>query len=113
MLLDARLPGSDITYRATVEPWVGRPLDPPAGAARRTGARTVVYASWNGATEVKAWKVLGGSGAGALSPVASASKSGFETAIPVTQGAKTFRVQALDAHGHAIGTSRSFTVTSG
>ena len=27
--------GPDITYRATVEPWVGLPLYPPSGAARR------------------------------------------------------------------------------
>jgi EmrB/QacA subfamily drug resistance transporter len=113
MLLDARLPGSDITYRATVEPWVGKPLDPPVGAARRTSGRTTVYASWNGATEVKSWRVLGASGAGALTPVAGAQRSGFETAIPVTQAYRTFHVQALDAHGRAIGTSRSFTVTSG
>jgi hypothetical protein len=46
-------------------------------------------------------------------PVASANKSGFETAIPVNQGSATFRVQALDGHGRAIGTSKSFAVTSG
>ncbi len=112
MLLDARLPGSDITYRATVEPWVGKPLDPPAAAARHAGARTTVYASWNGATEVKAWRVMGGSDAGSLNQVASAQKSGFETAIPVTQGYKTFRVQALDGHGRVIGTSKTVTPTS-
>jgi hypothetical protein len=109
MLLDARLPGSDITYRATREPWVGRPLDPPAGSARASGAGTVVYASWNGATEVKTWRVLGGNGAGALTAVATEPKAGFETAIPVTRGYKAFQVQALDAGGRVIGTSRSFT----
>ena len=57
-------PAPDITYRATREPWVGRPLDPPAGSARASGGRTMVYASWNGATEVKSWRVLGGNGAG-------------------------------------------------
>ncbi|MBV8999408.1 MAG: MFS transporter, partial [Solirubrobacterales bacterium] len=113
MLLDARLPGSDISYRATLEPWVGQPLDPPAGAARRTGSRTVVYASWNGATQVRAWRVLGGSRAGALTPVASAGRSGFETAIPVTEAARTFQVQALDERGRTIGTSGPFTVTGG
>ncbi len=109
LLLDARLPGSDITYRATVEPWVGKPLYPPAGAARRSGSRTVVYASWNGATQVRSWRVLGGTSTAA--PVAAAPKSGFETAIPVTSSSRTFRVQALDAHGHALGTSRAFSLT--
>jgi hypothetical protein len=112
MLLDARLPGHDLSYRATVEPWVGTPLSPPAGAARKTGGRTVVYASWNGATQVRSWRVLGGTNSGAQARVASAAKSGFETAIPVTQGYKTFRVQALDAHGRVLGTSRAFTATT-
>jgi EmrB/QacA subfamily drug resistance transporter len=107
MLLDARLPGHDLSYRATVEPWVGAPLYPPSGAARKTGGRTVVYASWNGATQVRSWRVLGDASA----PLASARKSGFETAIPVSQGSRTFRVQALDAHGRVLGTSRAFTTT--
>jgi hypothetical protein len=111
MLLDARLPGHDLSYRATLEPWVGTPSTPPAGAARNSGGHTVVYASWNGATEVRSWRVLGGNSAGAQAQVASAAKSGFETAIPVRQGYKTFRIQALDAHGRAIGTSKAFAVS--
>ena len=111
-LLDARLPGSDITYRATVEPWVGKPSQPPSGAARRAGGRTVVYASWNGATEVSTWRVLGAGTSGGLTQIAEAPRSGFETAIAVTrQGDKTFRVQALDADGRPIGTSRPFTLS--
>ncbi len=107
MLLDARLPGSDISYRASVEPWVGSPLYPPAGAARKAGGRTVVYASWNGATKVRSWRVLGDGG----TQVARATRSGFETVITVNQSSKTFRVQALDEHGRAIGTSKAFGVT--
>jgi EmrB/QacA subfamily drug resistance transporter len=111
MLLDARFPGSDISYRATVEPWVGSPLYPPAAAARRSAGRTTVYASWNGATEVKSWRVLAGTNAGAQARVASAAKSGFETAIRVPEGYKSFRVQALDAHGRTIGTSKAVGVS--
>jgi hypothetical protein len=106
MLLDARMPGSDISYRATVEPWVGKPINPPAAVARHTGGKTTVYASWNGATEVKAWRVMGGGEASNLNQIASVNKSGFETAIPVAQSYKTFQVQALDAHGKVIGTSK-------
>jgi hypothetical protein len=111
LLLDARLPGSDITYRATREPWVGKPLDPPAAAARKTGGRTTVYASWNGATDVKTWRVLAITGGGAPTAVASAGKSGFETGIPVTGGYKTYRVQALDSGGLVIGTSKTISAT--
>jgi EmrB/QacA subfamily drug resistance transporter len=109
LLLEGEFPRPDLTYRATLAQWVGLPLTPPLGAVRRAGAKTTVYASWNGATRVAAWRVLAGSGAGRLSAVASAAKTGFETAIPVPQGYTSFEVQALDSAGRAIGTSRHFT----
>jgi EmrB/QacA subfamily drug resistance transporter len=107
LLLDARLPGSDITYRAMVEPWVGLPLYPPAAAARHRQGGTTVYASWNGATAVAGWRVLAAGGSGLARPVATAAKTGFETAISVPSGYTTFQVQALDARGRVIGTSRT------
>jgi EmrB/QacA subfamily drug resistance transporter len=110
LLLDAYLPHPDLSYRAQVEPWVGLPLYPPAGAARRTAGGTTVYASWNGATQVASWRLLAGSGAGALRVVATKPKSGFETAIPVAGPHTAFRLQALDARGRAIGSSRDFRV---
>ncbi len=106
MLLDARLPGSDITYRAKLEPWVGQPLTPPTAAARQKAGKTTVYASWNGATQVASWKVLDGASG---QTVAAAAKSGFETAIPVGQSHRTFKVQALDAHGHVLGSTSQFS----
>jgi EmrB/QacA subfamily drug resistance transporter len=109
VLLDAVLPGSDLTYRATREPWLGLPLTSPAGAARVVNGRPTVYASWNGATRVAAWRVLGGSSADQLAPVARVARSGFETVIPVSQADTLFRVQALDAGGRVIGTSAAFS----
>ncbi|MGD0199098.1 MAG: MFS transporter [Solirubrobacteraceae bacterium] len=108
-LLDGVLPGSDLSYRALREPWVGLPLYPPAGAARTRGRRTTVYASWNGATKLVAWRVLAGSGTGALRSVATASKRGFETAIPLSGTYKTFEVQALGAGQQVLGTSKRFS----
>jgi EmrB/QacA subfamily drug resistance transporter len=111
LLFEGELPGPDLTYRATLQQWVGEPLVPPAGAARQTGGKTTVYASWNGATQVVSWRVLTGNGTGTATPtvVATAARSGFETAISVPQGDESFRVQALDANGRTIGTSRRFT----
>ena len=40
-----------------------------------------VWASWNGATEVARWEVLGGDSPDALVPLASAPRRGFETAL--------------------------------
>jgi EmrB/QacA subfamily drug resistance transporter len=110
LLLDAVLPGPDLTYRARREPWVGLPLYPPAGAARRQDGRTTVYASWNGATEAVSWRLLAGAGAGPMGAVATAARSGFETAIPVRTGYSSFKVQALNARGAVLGTSGEFGI---
>ena len=108
LLFEGEFPGANLTYRATLEQWTGLPLSRPAGAARREGARTTVYASWNGATKVASWRVLAGPGAGRLAAVATAAKSGFETAIPLAQSYNSFEIQALDAGGRVIGTSLPF-----
>jgi len=107
-LLQGRFPGPDLSYRSTLEPWVGLPLGPPTGAARETGSATTVYVSWNGATQVVAWRVLAGSGA-RLPAVTSAPKSGFETQIPLAGHYRSYEVQALGAGGRVIGTTRRFT----
>ena len=44
---------------------------------------SVVYASWNGATELDTWTVLAGTTAGALAKAGSQRRAGFETAITV------------------------------
>jgi hypothetical protein len=108
VLFDAVLPRPDLSYRATVEPWVGTPLYPPAGAARQQGGRTTVFASWNGATKVAGWRVLGGQSGGALGTIASAQKLGFETAIKVPAGYSTYKVQAVDPSNRVLGTSQAF-----
>ena len=108
LLLDAVLPTPDISYRATLEPWVGLPLSPPVGAARRRHGTTTVYGSWNGATEVASWRVLAGTSAGGMGAVASGPKTGFETAIPISGSYTSYEVQALNTLGKVIGTSRPF-----
>jgi EmrB/QacA subfamily drug resistance transporter len=109
LLLEGKFPEPDLSYRATVDPWVGLPLYPPVGAARTKDGRTTVYASWNGATRVASWRVLAAAGAGRMTAVATSAKSGFETAIPMRQSYKSFEVQALAADGRVIGASRPFT----
>ena len=66
--------------------------------------QTTIYASWNGATEVKTWQVLAVNAAGVL-PVPDAAKSGFETAMTVTGPGRFFQAKALDAHGTVLGVS--------
>jgi EmrB/QacA subfamily drug resistance transporter len=110
LVLDGLLPGSDLSYRATVNPWVGLPLSPPKGAALQSAGRTTVYASWNGDTAVTAWRVLAGASTSSLSPaVTRTTKTGFETAIPITGTHHVYEVQALDSQGHVIGSSNPFS----
>ncbi len=110
LLFDAEFPWPDLTYRATLERWVGLPLYAPVGAASRTAGKTTVYASWNGATQVVSWRVLAAAGAGRLTAVTSAPKSGFETAISAPSGYTSFELQALAANGRVIGASRPFAL---
>ncbi len=107
VLLDARLPGPDLSYRAYLVHWVGQPTQPPAGVVRTQGGRSTVYASWNGATQVASWRVLADRG-GTWAPVAAASKTGFETAIAIAGGSARLQLVALDARGRALGRSAVF-----
>ena len=109
LLLEAELPEPDLTYRATLGRWEGSPLTPPVGAARPRGGGTAIYASWNGATQVASWRVLAGTLAGPMTTVASAPRSGFETTIALARSYPSFKLQALDAAGHVLGTSQAFS----
>jgi hypothetical protein len=108
-LLDAAIPNPDLSYRTYLQSWVGLPLTPPSGAVRSSHGKTTVYASWNGATEVVAWRVLAGSSKSNLKPVVNkSSKTGFETAISVKGSPKLFELQALSSGGKVLGTSKPF-----
>ena len=108
LLLDATLPTPDLSYRVYLQRWVGLPLYPPDGAVRKNGSHTTVYASWNGATKVVSWRVLGGTSAKHLATVATATRSGFETAIGLTKSYKAYKVVALDSKGKVLGRSNVF-----
>lgn len=107
-LIDVRFPDPDQSYRALLANWVGKPASPPSGAVRTTHGKTIVYASWNGATQVAKWRVLAGASGKHLRAVATAGKSGFETAITLAHAYRAYRVLALDARGHVLGTSGLF-----
>jgi hypothetical protein len=114
-LLDVSWPGnarriSNESYRAYLESWSATPYYPPVGAVRTSNGKTTVYASWDGATGVSAWRVLGGSSSKHLSTVvAKAGRTGFETAIKLPHGYGTYEVEALNSRGRVIGTSKAFS----
>jgi Arylsulfotransferase (ASST) len=108
LLLDVVWPMPDQSYRAEKERWTGKPFFPPSGTARTSRGTTTVYASWDGATQVASWRVLAGSSSSHLTTVASAGKSGFETAIRLAHSYKAYKVQALDSNHHVLRTSNVF-----
>jgi hypothetical protein len=106
LVYDAHFPQTSQSYRAFRLPWHAHPADPPAAAVvRRSGDRLTVSASWNGATDVARWEVLGGATDQTLRPVASADRSGFETAITMTTPSAVVAVRAVDASGRELGRS--------
>jgi len=107
LLFDGHMHGSYESYRTYRFPWVGTPTTAPAIAAVGADAKVTVYASWNGATQVTSWRVLAGPSPQALAPVATAADGGFETAIATPARAPYVAVQALEAAGAVIGTSRT------
>jgi Arylsulfotransferase (ASST) len=111
LLLDGHMHGTYQSYRTYRFPWTGTPTSTPAIAAATASAKAggggpiTVYASWNGATQVASWRVLAGPSAGQLAPVATATRTGFETAIATPAREPYVAVQALEASGAVLGSS--------
>jgi hypothetical protein len=105
MLFDLRLPREVQSYRAYRVDWDGQPAAPPAIAVHSAGQAATVYASWNGATAVSAWRILGGQSPGALQPLATSARTGFETAVAVPRSYAWLAAQALGEDGQPLATS--------
>jgi hypothetical protein len=112
LLFDAHLPPGSSSYRAFRFPWSGHPLWQPAVSARvlASGDSTAVFASWNGATDVASWRVLGGASPAALTARATMPNSGFESSITVPEAHAYVAVQALGAAGQLLATSPTVAV---
>jgi hypothetical protein len=104
LLFDGHFVGGNSNYRAYRFQWTGTPTGPPALAASRRGKGTAVYMSWNGATGVSSWRILGGSSPTSMRPLATVRRRGFETAA-VVGSASYVTAQALDSGGRVLGAS--------
>ncbi len=106
LVFDAELPKGDSTYRVLREEWEGTPNTSPKLVAERESITEVaLYASWNGATNVASWRVLGGESAESLTALGTYPWSGFETKMAVESTDTTYEVQALDSQGHVLASS--------
>jgi hypothetical protein len=102
---DARLPRGGQNYRAFRLPWEGRPHRPPRIALQRVAGERQLFVSWNGATEVAAWRLDAGATRGALQPVATKQKKGFETAFAAPGSTGVAVAVALSRDGRELGRS--------
>jgi Arylsulfotransferase (ASST) len=93
------------SYRAFKGEWHATPDSDPAIFARAGAGRVAAYASWNGATEVVAWRLMGGADPNNLSPIGTVPKTDFETKLGFTATPAYVQAQALDATGKVIGLS--------
>lgn len=97
VVFDAHFGKNQDSYRAYRFQWVGHPSDRPVLVLKGDRA----YVSWNGATEVKKWRLVDDSG----KELAEATKHDFETTLKLPKGSATVAAQALDASGKVLGTS--------
>jgi hypothetical protein len=108
LLYDAHMHGSYESYRTYRFPWTGAPQGLPALAVKAaSGGRVTAYASWNGDTRTATWRLLAGATASTLQPVATATRTGFETSVTSPAAAPFVAVQALDASGAVLATSHA------
>jgi hypothetical protein len=106
LTFDMHFVSSANSYRAFRFPWSAQPTTAPAvlAASVSHGAREV-WASWNGATAVAAWRVLAGSSPKSLRAIGTYASTGFETAIRAPTSAPLVQVQALSASGSVLASS--------
>ena len=99
-------PAGAQSYRAYRFPWEAQPSAPPSLAVEpEAGGDVGAYASWNGATDVAGWQVLGGPTPRTLAPLGEGNRTGFETEIKLQSEPAYFAVQALGPHGTLLGSS--------
>jgi hypothetical protein len=106
LLFDFRVSPEHRSYRAFRFPWSGQPSKRPVAAAERTSRdELVVYASWNGATEVALWEVLAGPHPDQLESLGSIPRDGFETVMLVQTSDPYVAVRAKHRSGRVLGAS--------
>lgn len=95
-------------YRARKFVYEGTPTTLPAVAVEANLLSSTVYVSWNGATEVSSWQIVGCGTSGSV----TVDKSGFETSWNGSCTETSVYVVALDSDGNTLATSNPVTANS-
>jgi hypothetical protein len=104
VVLDGRFVSQTASYRAYRFSWSATPAAPPDLVAVASGSQMTLYMSWNGATNVASWRVLGGGSPSSMQTLTTVHRTSFETSATAPKQPYA-EVQALDSSGHVIGTS--------
>jgi hypothetical protein len=94
------------SYRAIRAPWVGRPAAPPRIAVSCAGGRPRVSVSWNGATQVRSWRILAVAPRVRARRVAGVRFRGLETSTVLTTRPRYVRAVAVGANRRVLARSR-------
>jgi hypothetical protein len=97
-----------VSYRTFRFPWQGTPSTPPALAYKVNGNTLTLGYSWNGATEVAAYQVFGGTSPQSLNLIEENPKTDFETQSQFSNlptGECYFQVAAIDKNGNEMARS--------
>lgn len=119
LLMEARFVSTRFTtYRAYKEIFSATPNEPIAVRSQNletaNGIRspaTVVYVSWNGATDVAAWDLYGRKHQEDLVFICSVAKASFETAIAIDENYGQVLVKAKSQNGLELGQSEIINST--
>jgi hypothetical protein len=108
VLLDGSL-GLDVQdFRTYLAPWSAQPQTRPSLAAQLAANGSVtVEASWNGATDVSAWRLLAGGSAQALRTLGTTTATGFQTTLSAGRVGPYVEVVALGSAGQTLASSRA------
>jgi hypothetical protein len=99
--LEIGAPGGFV-YQWLKYPWQGKPSQPPVLAINTASSTPSLNYSWNGATDVAAYRIEAGKSATSFTPVLTETRQGFETVTPVTGDllkACAYRVMPIDQQG--------------
>lgn len=94
-----------VSYRAQRMPWRGQPSTRPTLVTLSDTDTTTLAYSWNGATDVAAYKVYGGMTSSPVRLLTTQPRTGFETRTTLTRDqplACFFRVVPLDGDGNEL-----------
>jgi hypothetical protein len=85
------------SYRTLRSVWNATPRSLPTLAVRRNGAAVTAHASWNGATAVTRWELLGGPDAHHLKLLRAIPYTGFQMTetMAVATGDRVFAIRAV------------------